>query len=109
MGKTKKQFKKFLVGQDIYGYSIGVNYRGSEEYKTRLGTACTFFSYILMLFNLTNLLIAFIDGSRQEEKISTIQFDRLNGVSYNLTDLGVNIQYFTNLPIEPEIGRFIVE
>ena len=63
------KLEQFLVSQDIFGHAVGVNYKGSSTFQTRIGALCTFSAYLLMIVNVVNLMIAFNDGSRQEEKI----------------------------------------
>ena len=48
----------------MYGHAIGVHYRGSDAYQTRLGALCTIVTYALMLVNLVTLSTAFNDGSK---------------------------------------------
>ena len=57
-----------MVGQDMYGHVIGVHYRGSGSYQTKLGAFVTLATYVLMIINMVTLLIAFKDGSKQDEK-----------------------------------------
>ena len=59
----KSSLLKFLVDQDIYGHKIGVQYRGSDAYKTKTGSTFTLATYVLMCFNLFSLMLAFKDGS----------------------------------------------
>ena len=59
-----------------------------------------------MLTNMVNLIIAFNDGSRQEEKIQSINIDIFNSDRYNLTENSLTISYVVNPPIAPEVGRF---
>ena len=94
----------FLIGQDIYGYAIGVNYQGKGVYQTRLGAMCTFISYVLMIVITLNLSIAFSDGSKQEEKVQTTQFDIWNTEKYYLTNNGLSVNYLIWPPLGPEIG-----
>ena len=58
----------FLVGFDIYGHQIGVNYKGGGTFNTRLGALCTLVTYTLMLVNMSGLLIDWADDSRWEVK-----------------------------------------
>ena len=60
----KGKLESFIVGQDMYGYAIGINYKGSGTFQTRLGAFCTFATYALILTNLITLIIAFNDGSK---------------------------------------------
>ena len=52
----------------MYGHVIGVHYRGRGSYQTRLGAFFTFATYVLMIVNLVTLILAFQDGSKQDEK-----------------------------------------
>ena len=65
----KTKLEQFLVSRDIYGHAVGVNYRGSGSYQTRMGAFCTLSTYLLMIIYMVNLMIAFNDGSRQEENV----------------------------------------
>ena len=52
---------KFLVNRDIYGHKIGVHYKGSDTYKTKMGAFCTMATYLLIIFNFVALCIAYYD------------------------------------------------
>ena len=52
----------------MYGHVIGVHYRGSGSYQTKLGAFVTLATYVLMIINMVTLFIAFKDGSKQDEK-----------------------------------------
>ena len=54
-----------LVDQDIYGHKIGINYKGSGAYKTKLGACFTLATYVLMGINLVTLIQDYINHSRQ--------------------------------------------
>ena len=54
-----QRLEKFIVGQDMYGHVIGVHYRGSGSYQTKLGAFVTLATYVLMTINMVTLLIAF--------------------------------------------------
>ena len=60
------RFASWIVDKDIYGQPVGVNYEGSDTYKTKLGALITFLTYGLILVNLVGLMLAFNDGSKQE-------------------------------------------
>ena len=53
-----------LVGYDIYGHQVGINYRGDNFYRTKLGTFFTLVTYVLIIFNVLSSIQAFYDGSR---------------------------------------------
>ena len=63
------RLEKMLVDLDMYGHTIGVTYQGSDSYKTRIGALITLITYVLMTINSVSLLIAFNDGSMQEERV----------------------------------------
>ena len=68
----KGRLEQIIVNRDIYGHNIGVHYRGSDSFKTRLGAFVTLITYLLISFNFERLLVAFKDGSKQEEKNQSI-------------------------------------
>ena len=71
-----KRLEQIVVGQDMYGHLIGVHYRGSGSYQTRLGALFTLATYVLMVVNMVSLSAQFLDGSKQEEKFQSITIDR---------------------------------
>ena len=58
-----KRLEEIVVGQDMYGHVIGVHYKGSRAFKTRLGALCSIATHVLVLINLMNFITAFLDGS----------------------------------------------
>ena len=58
------KFEEFIVGQDIFGHVIGVNYKGRGTFQTRLGAFCTFLTYMAILINFLSVIIAFNNGSK---------------------------------------------
>lgn len=58
-----KRLEEIIVGQDMYGHVIGVHYKGSGSYQTKLGAFVTLATYVLMTVNLITLLLTFRDGS----------------------------------------------
>ena len=61
----------YMVGKDIYGHPVGINYRGSDSFQTKMGALCTLATLIMVIANTTTLVRAFFDGSKQDEKVST--------------------------------------
>ena len=49
---------------DIFGHPIGVNYKGSPTFQTKMGAFFTMAVYSVILINLAMLIKEFIDGSR---------------------------------------------
>ena len=82
----------FLTSLDIYGHPVGVLFKGSSVYQTRLGALITLITYMLMLFNLQTLFSAFLDGSKQEEKVSITYTDSFLTDAYNLKENNLEIQ-----------------
>ena len=41
----------FLVGRDSYGQPIGINYKGSGTYQTKLGALFTLATLIIIIIN----------------------------------------------------------
>ena len=108
MGKGNK-IKDFIVDQDIYGHAIGVQYRGSTEYKTLLGSFCTLGAYALMIMQLVFLVTVFIDGSNQTEKTQVNALDRFFGGPRKFSEYNLDIIVYSEPNITPDIGRFVVE
>ena len=63
----KTRFSQYALGWDIFGYPVGVNYRGNATYNTRLGLCCTVALLVCMLINLVNLIIIYFNGSNQND------------------------------------------
>ena len=61
-----------------------MTYRGRDAYKTRLGALVTIAMYVLMTINAVSLLIAFNDGSKQEENVNITTYDQSTADSVNL-------------------------
>ena len=49
------RFVDFLVARDMYGAPVKVVYKGSNVFKTRMGSCCTFLTYALLLVNVIQL------------------------------------------------------
>ena len=58
------KFVKFLKERDIYGLPITVLYKGSDQYKTSMGSLFTILTYTLLLVNVISLTQGFLDGSK---------------------------------------------
>ena len=66
----------YFVSIDIFGHPVGVNYKGGDKFKTKLGAFITLVTQSLMVFNLITVLIAFFNRSRQVEVFQASQFER---------------------------------
>ena len=99
-----------LVDQDIYGHQIGINYKGSGAYKTKLGAFFTLATYVLMCINLITLMQDFVSNERQDEKNTEVYLDRFSAGMFNLTDYQIELALinFSWGPIDENIGRIRV-
>ena len=71
-----QRMKAFILGKDVFGHKINVNYRGSENFNTYLGFVCSLTAFVLVLVNLLVQLTAFKSHSKQVENTQQISFDR---------------------------------
>ena len=101
------RFLSWIVDKDIFGQPVGVNYEGSDSFKTKVGALITVLTYLVMLMNLSTLLTAFADGSRQEENQATSVIDKFITGPHNLQEnqFEVAIIRFWSLP--QNIGRLV--
>ena len=86
-----QRIKSFILGRDIFGHKISVNYRGSEEYNTYLGSVCSVTALVLMLLNLLVLLTAFSDHSKQEENTQQTSIETFESEQYKMSDSSTDI------------------
>lgn len=70
------KFIEFLKSFDGYGHPVGVHYKGSGTYQTKLGCLCTLVTYCLILVNLVTQTTKFYDGSNLEINSTTLFYDR---------------------------------
>ena len=100
-------FWTFLMERDMYGQAVGVHYRGSDVFQTKLGALVTIASYALILTNFVTLLQAFFDGSRQQESASELVYDRYSAGQFELIQNKVAITLFEKgSPLDPRYGRY---
>ena len=102
MGKLED----LILRQDIYGHAVGVHYRGSGSYQTRLGALCTLITYMFIILNLVTVMSAFKDGSNQKENMQTMMVDNLGGDNYKLQEKNFMMSFSSWPPIPENIGRF---
>ena len=62
-------------------------------------------TYVLMLINIASLSQSFLDGSKQEERTQTQQYDRYNAGKFYLEEQNFRITFGMFLPIPDNIGR----
>ena len=101
------RIEQFFLNKDIYGYVIGVHYKGLGAFKTRLGAFLTLATYVLMIVNLLTLLQAFQDGSLQTETQQVTKIDRFNAEDIVLSENSVKLMYAVFPPIPDNIGKVV--
>ena len=86
----------FIKGMDLFGGSIGVNYKGEDTYKTIAGGILTFLATVLVLFYAVVQAEQLITRSSPQISV-THQFEdyATSTEAYNLSEneLGVIIQF----------------
>ena len=65
----------FIVSFDIFGHPVGVNYKGEDTFKTRVGAFCTIGMYVLTILSLNSMINAFNDNSKLETSTQQSTFD----------------------------------
>jgi hypothetical protein len=65
-------FFEFLRDKDIFGQSITVSYKGSDQLKTFLGSFVTLITYALILANALALFTDFINSELAQTSSSTV-------------------------------------
>ena len=103
-----KRFCKKFVDLDIYGHPVGVHFKGSNKFKTKLGTFMTLVTYALILFNLGSLIIAFFDSSKQKENVQEKVIDSIDSGPFTLAENNIEFTLLTTPPLVPELGRLKV-
>ena len=66
----------FFVSLDFFGHPVGVNYKGSGVFQTKLGAFITLIVQALMVFNLITSVSAFFNRSRQVAVYQASKYDR---------------------------------
>ena len=66
---------KLFTGLDMYGHKIGVNYEGSDHFRTKLGAVVTLITYVLILINALNIGTQFVNDDNQKEIYRPLQID----------------------------------
>lgn len=100
------RFETFLVSWDIFGHAIGVNYKGDDAYRTRLGAFCTLAMYILMTINLLGLVTAYENNSKMETSNQQTLYEPFREDAFKLKDYQTEVIVNTNYSELPSrIGR----
>lgn len=100
-------FLNFFVSFDIFGHPVGVNYKGEDTFKTRVGAFCTLAMYVVTFVSLIAMITAFNNNSKMETSTQQSQFDPYEEPAFGFeeyqAELGMMIQTSTTLP--PDIGK----
>ena len=96
-----------FVNLDMYGHTIGVTYRGGDKYKTRCGALVTIATYVLIIINTLSLLVAFNDGSNQEELVQSTKFDRSLADAVDLVEQDLEILIVMTTQIDPSFAEIV--
>ena len=65
--RTLREATLKLQGIDLYGYPIGLNYKGSGSFSTILGSLCSILTIVLIAINTVSIGTKFMDHSDQTE------------------------------------------
>lgn len=60
---------------DFYGHPVGVHYRGSGVYKTKLGALCSLITAVLILVNTISISTKFANNSGQTVFYQRVKVD----------------------------------
>ena len=82
MGK----FSDFFLSIDIFGHPITVNYKGEDNFKTRLGALCTIAFFVLSIVNLTAVIPAYNNNSKLETNTQRSIYDPSTEPAFSFSD-----------------------
>ena len=83
-----------MYGFDMFAHPVGVNYKGADNYPTKLSSIVSIALIVMMVINLIQLIIGYQDGSKQIEKTTFEQFDRFSSEAYYLEEQDFEIAAF---------------
>ena len=64
-------------GLDFYGHPVGVHYRGSGSYSTKLGALCSIITVLLIVINTLDIWTKFIHKTDQTEFYMRVKTDTI--------------------------------
>ena len=102
------RFSDFIVSFDIFGHPVGVNYKGEDTFKTRLGAFCTVSMYVLTILSLTTLITAFNDNSKLETSTQQSTYDPFLEPAFSFSEYQAEITVLLRShgsPMRPDIGK----
>ena len=92
---------------DMFGYVPQLNFKGQTAVTTYPGTFVSVVMYVLMLLNAVQLMIAYNDGSRQNEKFNQETIDRFDVEPRFFSDHQFEIAVLTIDPDAYKVGKFV--
>ena len=83
---------KFIQKQDIYGHKIRINYKGKNDYKTRLGGFISFATFVMIAIYTLGLLKDYFEIVQAQEENFTRRMQELHDIApYHLQENSFNI------------------
>ena len=92
---------------DMFGFVPQLTFKGQTAVTTYLGTFVSIVMYVLMLLNTIQLVIAYNDGSRQNEKFNQELIDRFDAEPTFFSDNQFEIAVLTDDPAAYKVGKFV--
>ena len=106
----RTHFKRLLPGLktlDMFGHQPVVTFKGQSAYTTYPGMVVSVIIYGLIILNTTQLVIAYNDGSKQNEKFNQ-ELVELNDIGPQyFSDNHFEIAISTKIPITEEMGKSV--
>ena len=101
-------FVEYLKDKDVFGQSVTVSYKGSDQLKTIVGSFATIATYILILFNALTLFTNFMNSELAQTSTSTVQFDRFPERGFNFDDNSFHVSVVMEPAMPENIGQVSV-
>ena len=71
----RKRFSAWFKTFDIYGEPVGVNFKGSNTYQTKMGATATLISYLLIMIYSAYLVTIIINKSESSVIVYPTTFE----------------------------------
>ena len=92
---------------DMFGYVPQLNFQGQPTFTTYPGAVVSFIIYGLIIMNSIQLATAFVDGSKQNEKVNEETIDRFNIGPQYFSENRMEIALLSRKPIPEETGKIV--
>ena len=100
------KMRSFLINQDIYGYAIGVHFKGKGTFNTGLGGLCTIATYVLIALNFKVLFEGLLDQSLQGETVQVNSYDNFKTDKYLFSENDLEFVLLSAIPLPRNIGQY---